>query len=41
MLGAVDSMFVLGEDRRALHDKLAGTRVVTAASSRHLYAEAR
>jgi uncharacterized RDD family membrane protein YckC len=36
-LGLIDALFALSESRRALHDLVAGTRVVTEASSRHLY----
>ncbi|MET0286876.1 MAG: RDD family protein [Polyangiales bacterium] len=36
-LGVLDLAFIFDASRRPLHDKLAGTRVVTAASSAHLY----
>ncbi|MBN2489492.1 MAG: RDD family protein, partial [Planctomycetes bacterium] len=33
----VDSLFIFGHERRCLHDYLAGTKVVTAASPRRRY----
>ncbi|MDB4972316.1 MAG: hypothetical protein JWN48_657 [Myxococcaceae bacterium] len=38
-LGLLDALFLLGESRRALHDLAAGTRVVAAEGSEHVYAQ--
>ena len=35
----IDVMFIFGSSRRTLHDLVAGTRVVGAAESAHLYAD--
>jgi len=37
LLGLIDILFLLGESRRALHDRSAGTRVVAAETSAHVY----
>jgi uncharacterized RDD family membrane protein YckC len=36
-LGVIDILFLLGKSRRALHDHNAGTRVVAAETSAHVY----